>query len=86
MITCLPKCQGLHKTLDISETKGSGETSLKQTQKHKYKTSGNLKDRHKLLWLPQNFSNLFSTFASQQTSGCGEGANTVQYWQVLSLA
>lgn len=71
MTTCLPKCQGLHKMLDLSEAKGFGETSLKQTQKHKYKTSGDLKDRYKPLWLPQSFFNLFSSFASQQISACG---------------
>lgn len=85
MTTCLPKCQGLHKALDFSGAKGFGETSLKQTQKHKYKTSGDLEDRYKPLWLPQSFSNLFCSFTGQHISGCGrKGQHRVVLGSVVS--
>ncbi|XP_053918160.1 sodium/calcium exchanger 1 isoform X12 [Cuculus canorus] len=54
-----------HKTLNKDEAEGFGETSLKQRQKHKYKTSG----RYKPLWLPQRFSNFFSSFVSKEIGG-----------------
>lgn len=75
MTTCLPKCQGVHKAPDFSEAKGFGKTSLKQTQKHKYKytwrTDTNHCGSHKAF---PTFSVLLQV---NTLVDVGEGANTV---------